>query len=72
MGVNMDEVATSRLWIKIDQLHLHYFKTEEAAAKLRIRSKLEGLVADYLCSVPYDRRFVSHSTGDLITNSILW
>jgi len=71
MGVNTAEVNTSRLWIKIDQLHLHYFKTEEAAAKLRIRSKLEGLVAEYLCSVPYDRRFVSLSTGDLITNTIV-
>jgi len=62
----MAEVDTSQLWLKIDQIHLHYIETEEAAAKLRIRGKLEGLVAEYLCSVPHDRRFVSLSTGDLI------
>lgn len=68
----MAEVDTSQLWLKIDQIHLHYIETEEAAAKLRIRGKLEGLVAEYLCSVPHDRRFVSLSTGDLIMNTVGW
>ena len=33
---------------------------------------LEGLVAEYLSLVPHDRKFVSISTGDLITTSIKW
>ena len=37
-----------------------------------IKSSLTGLVAEYLSLVPHDRKFVSISTGDLITNSIKW
>ena len=33
---------------------------------------MAGLVAEYLSLVPHDRKFVSISTGDLITNSIKW
>ena len=35
-------------------------------------SSMTGLVAEYLSLVPHDRKFVSISTGDLITNSIKW
>ena len=37
-----------------------------------IMSSVIGLVAEYLSLVPHDRKFVSISTGDLITNSIKW
>lgn len=33
---------------------------------------MTGLVAEYLSLVPQNRKFVSNSTGDLITNSIKW
>ena len=37
-----------------------------------IMFSMTGLVAEYLSLVPHDRKFVSISTGDLITNSIKW
>ena len=33
---------TADLWLKIDQLHLNYLKSEENTSKLEIRKKLEG------------------------------
>ena len=68
----MTEEYVAKLWLKIDQLHLRYLETVEEAAKLRIRSDLECKVAEYLSIVPHDRRFVTKSTGDLITNTIKW
>jgi len=68
----MTEARTADLWLKIDQLHLRFLQAEETPAKLELRNKLEGLVAEYLSLVPHDRKFVSISTGDLITNSIKW
>jgi len=68
----MSENRTAELWLKIDQLHLKFLQAEETPAKLEIRKKLEGLVAEYLTLVPQDRKFVSASTGDLIANSAKW
>ena len=34
---------TADLWLKIDQLHLNYLKSEENTSKLEIRKKLEGM-----------------------------
>jgi hypothetical protein len=45
-------------------------QADETPAKLEQRTKLEGLVAEYLNLVPHDRKFVSASTGDLIANSV--
>ena len=33
---------TADLWLKIDQLHLNYLKSEENTNKIEIRKKLEG------------------------------
>lgn len=68
----MGEARTAELWLRIDQLHLKFLQAEETPAKLEVRSRLEGLVAEYLSLVPHDRKFVSPTTGDLITNSIKW
>jgi len=68
----MSENRTAELWLKIDQLHLKFLQAEETPAKLEIRKKLEGLVAEYLSLVPQERKFVSASTGDLIANSAKW
>ena len=69
----MTEECVSELWIKIDRLHLQYLETDiEETERLRVRSELEGAVAEYLSIVPHDRRFVTLSTGDLITNTIKW
>lgn len=38
----MSPDQTADLWLKIDQLHLNYLKSEENTAKLEIRKKLEG------------------------------
>ena len=35
---------TSDVWLKIDQLHLNYLKSEESTAKIDIRKKLEGYI----------------------------
>jgi len=68
----MSENRTAELWLKIDQLHLKFLQAEETPAKLEIRKKLEGLVAEYLSLVPQERKFVSATTGDLIANSAKW
>ena len=33
---------------------------------------LSGLVADYLSVVPQQRKFVTASTGEIISNSVKW
>ena len=33
---------TADLWLRIDQLHLNYLKSENNTKKLEIRKKLEG------------------------------
>ena len=38
----MSPDQTADLWLKIDQLHLNYLKSEETTHKLDIRKKLEG------------------------------
>jgi len=68
----MCENRTAELWLKIDQLHLKFLQAEETPAKLDIRKRLEGLVAEYLSLVPQERKFVSPTTGDLIANSAKW
>ena len=40
----MSPDQTADLWLKIDQLHLNYLKSEENTQKLDIRKKLEGKV----------------------------
>ena len=40
MAMSPDQTAD--LWLKIDQLHLNYLKSEENTNKLEIRKKLEG------------------------------
>ena len=42
MAMSPDQTAD--LWLKIDQLHLNYLKSEENTQKLDIRKKLEGKV----------------------------
>ena len=66
------ENLTSELWLKIDQLHLKYLQSEDTPAKLDIRKKLEGLVAEYLAIVPQQRKFVNPITGDIVANSAKW
>jgi len=68
----MSDNRTADLWLKIDQLHLKFLQAEETPAKLEIRKKLEGLVAEYLSLVPHERKFVSGTTGDLVANSAKW
>jgi len=70
--MNMTESLTSELWLKIDQLHLKYLQSEDTPAKLDIRKKLEGLVAEYLAIVPQQRKFVNPITGDIVANSAKW
>ena len=36
------EDQTADLWLRIDQLHLNYLKSENTTKKLEIRKKLEG------------------------------
>ena len=36
------EDQTADLWLRIDQLHLNYLKSEHNTKKLEIRKKLEG------------------------------
>ena len=36
------EDQTADLWLRIDQLHLNYLKSENNTKKLDIRKKLEG------------------------------
>ena len=38
--VSMDQTAD--LWLKIDQFHLNYLKSDETTKKIDIRKKLEG------------------------------
>ena len=33
---------TADLWLKIDQFHLNYLKSDETTKKIDIRKKLEG------------------------------
>ena len=40
----MSPDQTADLWLKIDQFHLNYLKSEENTQKLDIRKKLEGKV----------------------------
>ena len=40
----MSPDQTADLWLKIDQLHLNYLKSEENTQKLDIRKKLEGKI----------------------------
>ena len=42
MAMSPDQTAD--LWLKIDQLHLNYLKSEENTQKLDIRKKLEGKI----------------------------
>ena len=67
----MKKEEVAELWIKIDKLHLQYLETVEDVAKLRIRSDLEDEVVKYLSIVPHDRRFVSLTTGDIITSTMM-
>ncbi len=38
------EDQTADLWLRIDQLHLNYLKSENNTKKLDIRKKLEGML----------------------------
>ena len=67
----MKKEEVAELWIKIDKLHLQYLETVDDVAKLRIRSDLEDEVVKYLSIVPHDRRFVSLTTGDIITSTMM-
>ena len=60
----------SSLWLKIDQMHVQYMDAWENETRLMIRKKLVKIVTEYLSLVPFDRRFVARSTGDLISNTI--
>ena len=45
------EDQTADLWLRIDQLHLNYLKSEHNTKKLEIRKKLEGnLYLQLICS----------------------
>ena len=45
------EDQTADLWLRIDQLHLNYLKSEHNTKKLEIRKKLEGnLFLQLICS----------------------
>ena len=45
------EDQTADLWLRIDQLHLNYLKSEHNTKKLEIRKKLEGnLFLHIICS----------------------
>ena len=66
----MEESRSDVLWLKIDQLHLKFLKMEDKSDKLKLRSELEKLVAQYLSLVPHSRKFVSATTSDLINTSI--
>ena len=45
------EDQTADLWLRIDQLHLNYLKSEHNTKKLEIRKKLEGnLFLHLICS----------------------
>ena len=45
------EDQTADLWLRIDQLHLNYLKSEHKTKKLEIRKKLEGnLFLHLICS----------------------
>jgi len=63
---------TADLWLKIDQLHLNYLKSEENTSKLEIRKKLEGCVHQYLCLVPQDRKFCNALTSVIVFESARW
>ena len=40
--MNSSPDQTADLWLRIDQLHLNYLKSENNTKKLDIRKKLEG------------------------------
>ena len=40
--MNTSTDQTADLWLRIDQLHLNYLKSENNTRKLDIRKKLEG------------------------------
>jgi len=63
---------TKELWLEIDQRHLKYLQHDDNVAKIELRKELEQKVKEYLCLVPQDRKFVSPTTGDIISNSIRW
>jgi hypothetical protein len=63
---------TADLWLKIDQLHLNYLKSEESTAKIEIRKKLKGYIHEYLCLVPQERKFCNRLTSDVIVESARW
>ena len=43
------EDHTADLWLRIDQLHLNYLKSENNTKKLDIRKKLEGKLHGSIC-----------------------
>ena len=57
MAMSPDQTAD--LWLKIDQLHLNYLKSEENTNKLEIRKKLEG---EYIIIVWKNRQILHDST----------
>jgi hypothetical protein len=66
------EDKTADLWLRIDQLHLNYLKSENNTKKLDIRKKLEGYVRQYLFLVPQDRKFCSNLASEIIWQSARW
>ena len=53
----MSPDQTADLWLKIDQLHLNYLKSEENTQKLDIRKKLEGKIRSKCQNNPCCERF---------------
>ena len=54
------EDQTADLWLRINQLHLNYLKSEHNTKKLEIRKKLEGnLFLQLICSFHMNFRCVS-------------
>lgn len=45
--MNTSPDQTADLWLRIDQLHLNYLKSENNTKKLDIRKKLEGKLRNY-------------------------
>ena len=58
------------LRVRIHENHLSYLNREETPAKLEMRTKIECLIAEYLCLVPNTHKFSFFEVSECLNKSI--
>ena len=78
-SISDENMSCSKLQLQIYEFYNKYMYSisdeDMSCSKLQLhqmRKTLEGLVAEYLSIAPQHRKFVSATTGDIISNSAKW